>query len=186
MRRYQRQSHEQLGEPPLARSNARAGGCGSCCWCWCCIYAGGGGRAGPRTRRGRQACSALRTNPLATGDGSGPGGARSFIRHTIGPISGNKASPLGVMSVLCRRSRPPGAASCQPGWWVAGAGAAATATATGRHRHRHRNPEEAGSPKPEAGGSFTYIGSPNGPIQHLEPVRYVQYECYETTARSET
>jgi hypothetical protein len=33
-------------------------------------------------------------------------------------------------------------------------------------------------------GSFTYIGSPNGPIQRLEPVRYVQYECYETTARS--
>jgi hypothetical protein len=34
--------------------------------------------------------------------------------------------------------------------------------------------------------SFTYTGSPNGPIQRLEPVRYVQYECYETTARSET
>jgi hypothetical protein len=37
-----------------------------------------------------------------------------------------------------------------------------------------------------ARGSFMYIGSPNGPIQRLEPVRYVQYECYETTARSET
>jgi hypothetical protein len=34
--------------------------------------------------------------------------------------------------------------------------------------------------------SFMYIGSPNGPIQRMEPVRYVQYECYETTARSET
>jgi hypothetical protein len=33
---------------------------------------------------------------------------------------------------------------------------------------------------------FTYIGSPNGPIQRPNPVRYVQYECYETTARSET
>jgi hypothetical protein len=33
---------------------------------------------------------------------------------------------------------------------------------------------------------FTYIGSPNGPIQRSNPVRYVQYECYETTARSET
>jgi hypothetical protein len=28
----------------------------------------------------------------------------------------------------------------------------------------------------------TYIGSPNGPIQRTNPVRYVQYECYETTA----
>jgi hypothetical protein len=39
-------------------------------------------------------------------------------------------------------------------------------------------------------GSFTYIGSPNGPIQRLEPVRLgmsnVQYGCYEATARSET
>jgi hypothetical protein len=34
--------------------------------------------------------------------------------------------------------------------------------------------------------SFMYIGSPNGPIQRLKPVRYAQYECYETTARSET
>jgi hypothetical protein len=34
--------------------------------------------------------------------------------------------------------------------------------------------------------SFMYIGPPNGPIQRLKPVRYVQYECYETTARSET
>jgi hypothetical protein len=34
--------------------------------------------------------------------------------------------------------------------------------------------------------SFTYIGPPNGPIQRLEPVRYAQYGCYETTARSET
>jgi hypothetical protein len=32
----------------------------------------------------------------------------------------------------------------------------------------------------------TYIGSPNGPIQRTNPVRYVQYECYETTAGSET
>jgi hypothetical protein len=39
-----------------------------------------------------------------------------------------------------------------------------------------------------AGGRhcFTYIGYPNGPIQRPKPVRYVQYECYETTARSET
>jgi hypothetical protein len=34
--------------------------------------------------------------------------------------------------------------------------------------------------------SFTYIGSPNGPIQRPNPVMYVQYECYETTAGSET
>jgi hypothetical protein len=27
--------------------------------------------------------------------------------------------------------------------------------------------------------SFTYIGSPNGPIQRTNPVRYVQYECYK-------
>jgi hypothetical protein len=33
---------------------------------------------------------------------------------------------------------------------------------------------------------FAYIGSPNGPIQRPNPVRYVRYECYETTARSET
>jgi hypothetical protein len=33
---------------------------------------------------------------------------------------------------------------------------------------------------------FTYIGSPNGPIQRPNPVRYVQYKRYETTARSET
>jgi hypothetical protein len=26
-----------------------------------------------------------------------------------------------------------------------------------------------------------YIGSPNGPIQRPNPVRYVQYECYETS-----
>jgi hypothetical protein len=32
---------------------------------------------------------------------------------------------------------------------------------------------------------FTYIGSPNGPIQRPNPVRYVQCECHETTARSE-
>jgi hypothetical protein len=32
---------------------------------------------------------------------------------------------------------------------------------------------------------FTYTGSPNGPIQRPKPVRYVQCECYETTARSE-
>jgi hypothetical protein len=33
---------------------------------------------------------------------------------------------------------------------------------------------------------FTYLGPPNGPVQRPKPVRYVQYECYETTARSET
>jgi hypothetical protein len=33
---------------------------------------------------------------------------------------------------------------------------------------------------------FTYIGSPNGPIQRPNPVRYVQYEYCEATARSET
>jgi hypothetical protein len=33
---------------------------------------------------------------------------------------------------------------------------------------------------------FTYIGSTNGPIHRPNPVRYVQYGCYETTARSET
>jgi hypothetical protein len=33
---------------------------------------------------------------------------------------------------------------------------------------------------------ITYIGPPNGPIQRPNPVRYVQYECYEATARSET
>jgi hypothetical protein len=32
----------------------------------------------------------------------------------------------------------------------------------------------------------TYIGPPNGPIQRTNPVRYVQYECYEATAGSET
>jgi hypothetical protein len=32
---------------------------------------------------------------------------------------------------------------------------------------------------------FTYLGPPNGPIQRPKPVRYVQYECYEATARSE-
>jgi hypothetical protein len=39
---------------------------------------------------------------------------------------------------------------------------------------------------PETRHCFTYIGSPNGPVQRPNPVRYVQYECYETTARSET
>jgi hypothetical protein len=33
---------------------------------------------------------------------------------------------------------------------------------------------------------ITYIGPPNSPIQRPKPVRYVQYECYEATARSET
>jgi hypothetical protein len=33
---------------------------------------------------------------------------------------------------------------------------------------------------------FTYIGPPNGPTQRPKAIRYVQYECYETTARSET
>ncbi len=33
---------------------------------------------------------------------------------------------------------------------------------------------------------FTYIGPTNGPIQRPNPVRYVQYECDETTARYET
>jgi hypothetical protein len=31
-----------------------------------------------------------------------------------------------------------------------------------------------------------YRLSPNGPIQRPTPVRYVQYGCYETTARTET
>jgi hypothetical protein len=33
---------------------------------------------------------------------------------------------------------------------------------------------------------IVYIDFPNGPIQRTTPVRYVQYECYEATARSET
>jgi hypothetical protein len=33
---------------------------------------------------------------------------------------------------------------------------------------------------------FAYIGPPNGPIQRPNPVRYVRYGCYETTAGSET
>jgi hypothetical protein len=33
---------------------------------------------------------------------------------------------------------------------------------------------------------FAYLGPPNGPVQRPKPFRYVQYECYETTARSET
>jgi hypothetical protein len=32
---------------------------------------------------------------------------------------------------------------------------------------------------------FTYTGPTNGPIQRPNPVRCVQYGCYETTARSE-
>jgi hypothetical protein len=48
----------------------------------------------------------------------------------------------------------------------------------------------AARPAPVARGTrhyVTYIGSPNGPIQRTNPVRYVQYECpYETTAGSET
>jgi hypothetical protein len=32
----------------------------------------------------------------------------------------------------------------------------------------------------------TYLGPPNGPTQRTNPVRYVQYECYEATAGTET
>jgi hypothetical protein len=36
---------------------------------------------------------------------------------------------------------------------------------------------------PQRGRHYvTYIGPPNGPIQRTNPVRYVQHECYETTA----
>jgi hypothetical protein len=42
------------------------------------------------------------------------------------------------------------------------------------------------SQQPTGRHCFTYIGSPNGPIQRPNPVRYVQYGCYEATARSET
>jgi hypothetical protein len=45
---------------------------------------------------------------------------------------------------------------------------------------------EAEAPGPRVRHCFTYLGPPNGPIQRPKPVRYVQYECYETTARSET
>jgi hypothetical protein len=56
-----------------------------------------------------------------------------------------------------------------------------------QHQQQQQPGSRAETPGPGAGrGSFAYTGSPNGPIQRLEPVRYVQYECYETTARSET
>jgi hypothetical protein len=43
----------------------------------------------------------------------------------------------------------------------------------------------ASDSQPSTRHCFTYICPPNGPIQRPNPVRYVQYECYETTARSE-
>jgi hypothetical protein len=43
-----------------------------------------------------------------------------------------------------------------------------------------------GGPPPPIRDCLTYIGSPNGPIQRPNPVRYVQYGCYEATARPET
>jgi hypothetical protein len=50
----------------------------------------------------------------------------------------------------------------------------------------HQKEPSGWHPIPEIRRHITYIGPPNGPIQRPKPVRYVQYECYEATARSET
>jgi hypothetical protein len=50
-----------------------------------------------------------------------------------------------------------------------------------RATHVRHAPRAASASSSHIRQCFTYIGSPNSPIQ-----RYVQYECYETTARSET